>query len=179
MIDRVAPADNTPTITAPPAQRASFEPDKIDGYAALLAFVVGFLFVRYVLLSWNGIGVTLFTFTYAAFAVFYLTRRGYRLGSESIFWLGILLSTGFSYSLWMSQGLRPWRELFLFLTAVYFVLVTAKITLFEGTSDWLPLDGLHGLVVVPFGNFLAQARSVAALRSKDRRAQSGRQVPWR
>ncbi|HSL93806.1 MAG TPA: DUF4173 domain-containing protein [Bacillota bacterium] len=178
MIDKTAPAEIPQAKAFVPAPRPLFTPDRVDGYAALLAFIVGFLFVRFVLLSWQGVGVTIFTIVYAAFSSLYLMKRGHKLDSESIFWLSILIGTGFSYSLWMSQGLRPWRELFLFLTAVYFVLITTKTTLLGKTSDWLPLDGLHGLIVVPLGNMLAQVRSIAGLRSASDRSKPGRNVPW-
>lgn len=172
--------DYLPPLSTAPAtsRRTPYLPDRFDGYAALLAFAVGFLFVRFVLLSWEGIGVTIFTIMYAAFSALYLSKRGCRLDRESVFWLGVLLATGISYSLWTAQGLRPWRELFLFLTAVYFVLVMTRTTLLGRTSDWLPLDGLHGLIIVPFGNFLAQANSIAVLRSANKRKPPGRKIPW-
>jgi hypothetical protein len=143
-------------------QTDPFVPDKIDVAFALLAYVLSFLFVRWVLISWQGWGVSLFTVLYGAFVTTYLRRKNIPIHQESWFWLGILQLTGLSYALWQANGLKPWRELLLFCTAVYWVLSATGMTLLKTTSDWLPLDFLHGLVAVPFRNLGSQYKSMAA-----------------
>ena len=173
-----SPLNTENAATNQPVARDPFRPDATDAFFAILAFALGFLFVRYVLLNWQGFGVTLFTVIYAASATYYMHRKGYHQGTESLFWLVTLLVTGLSYSLWSAPGLRPWRELFLFLTAIYYVAVTTGRTLLGRTSDWLPLDGLHALVVIPLGNFAAQVRSVAWLLASRATGRQKRRIPW-
>lgn len=143
-----------------------FAPDRVDGYFALATFVLGFLFVRWVLMYWQGWGVSLFTVIYVSSVTLYLRHKGRTIPRASWFWLAILVLTGLSYGLWQSYGLQPWREFFLFGVAVYWVLIATDMTLLQGTSDWLPLDGLQGLFVIPLRNFWGQYKGLATLGKK-------------
>lgn len=140
-----------------------FVADKTDSMFALVAFALGFFFMRWVFFSWRGWGVSLFTALYCGAVTLYLRQKGVRMTRAGYFWLTILLLTGISYSLWENNGLEPARDLFLFLTAVYWVLSATGMPLLGKTSDWLPLDGLHGLVVIPWRNFGSQYQSLAVL----------------
>ena len=148
------------------SNRAPFAPDRVDGYYALATFVLGFLFVRWVLLSWQGWGVSLFTVIYVSSVTLYLRHKGKAMPRASWFWLVILVLTGLSYGLWQGNGLEPWREFFLFGAAVYWVLIATDMTLLRGTSDWLPLDGLHGMMVIPLRNLFSQYKGLATLAIK-------------
>lgn len=146
--------------------REPFVPDRVDGYFALATFILGFLFVRWVLMYWQGWGVSLFTVIYVSSVTLYLKRKGRAVPRASWFWLAILVLTGLSYGLWQANGLAPWREFFLFGVAVYWVLMATDMTLLQRTSDWLPLDGLHGLFVIPLRNLFSQYKGLAALGRK-------------
>lgn len=161
--------NDLPTITTasgaqPNRQTEQFTPERADGLFALAAFVLGFVFMRWVFFSWQGWGVAVFTTLYVCSVSLYLRHKGKSMSQAAWFWMAILLLTGFSFALWQGSSLQPWREFFLFGTAVYWVLSACGMTLLGRTSDWLPLDGLHGLVVIPFRNFALQYRSIAILR---------------
>jgi len=142
-----------------------FTPDSTDSTLALVTFALGFLFIRWVFFSWQGYGVSLFTVLFGGAVMYYFKRKGIRIPREAWFWFGVLQLTGLSYALWQANGLAPWRELFLFCTAVYWILSATETTLLGITSNWLPLDFLHGLILTPFRNFGTQYRSLAALRT--------------
>lgn len=163
--------NNLPTSPAfpwpePPLKRPRepFAADKADAVFALVAFALGFFFMRWVFFSWRGWGVSLFTIAYCGTVSLYLRQKRILMTRAGWFWLTILLLTGVSYSLWQANGLQAWRDLFLFLTAIYWVLSATGMSMTGVTSDWLPLDGLHGLVAIPLRNFGIQYQSLATLR---------------
>ncbi|MGI6711906.1 MAG: DUF4153 domain-containing protein [Bacillota bacterium] len=92
----------------------------------------------------------------------------------SFFWLAAVLLTGISYSFWTNNGLEPWRSMFLFFSAVYWVICATGLPLLGETSNWFGLDSINGLFVIPFRNFGCHYRSLAFLGS-NKRAQ-GRQI---
>ncbi|WP_276663042.1 DUF4153 domain-containing protein [Syntrophomonas wolfei] len=154
--------------------REPFASDRKDGIFALLAFVLGFFFVRWVLLSWQGWGVTLFTLGYSAAVMIYFLKKGVHIAREGWFWLAIVVLTGLSYCLWSNNGLEPWRSLFLFCSAVYWILCATGLPILGKTSNWIILDGFNGLFMLPFRNFGCQYKSLAYL-FRNKRAQ-GRQI---
>lgn len=162
-------ASGDSSIPLPAHRSETFKADRTDGLFACLAFALGFLFIRWVLFLGHGWGVSLFTAFYSGVVTLYLSKKGKRMSGEAWFWLAILLLTGLSFSLWPADSLLPWQMLLLFCSAVYWVLSATKMTLFGKTSDWLPLDFLHGLLVIPFMNFGSQYLGMAALRKKQRK----------
>jgi len=142
----------------------TFPVDRVDGIFALIAFALGFFFMRWVFFSWQGWGVALFTAGFSGAVIWYLRRKGIPLQRQSMFWLAVLLLTGLSYALWTGNGISEWRDLFLFLVAVYWVVSATGMSLMGKTSDWLPFDGLNALVAVPWRNASSQYRSLSTLR---------------
>lgn len=73
----------TLTAGAPAKNKASlllnvkdpFEADRKDGIFALVTLVLGFYFARWVLFSWQGWGVTLFTLGYCGAVTLYLLKK--------------------------------------------------------------------------------------------------------
>lgn len=144
--------------------RDAFPVDRVDGIFALIAFALGFLFMRWVFFCWQGWGVSLFTVGFSGAVIWYLRRKGVPQLRSSMFWLTLLLLTGLSYALWPGNGISEWRDLFLFLIAVYWVVSATGMSLMGRTSDWLPFDGLNALVSVPLRNAGSQYRSLSILR---------------
>lgn len=141
--------------------REPFEADSKDGIFALITFVLGFLFVRWVLFSWQGWGVTLFTIAYCSAVTLYLLKKGVHIPRAAWFWLTVVVLTGISFSLWSNNGLEPWRNLFLFCGAVYWVISAAGLPILGKTSNWIGLDGFNGVFLIPFRNFTCQYKSLA------------------
>jgi len=138
-----------------------FEADRNDGIFALVVFVLGFIFVRWVLFSWQGWGVTIFTLGYCGAVTLYLMKKGVHIPRSGWIWLSVVLLTGISFSLWNNNGLEPWRSLLLFGTAVYWVICATGLPILGKTGNWIGLDGLNGLFVIPFRNFGCQYKSLA------------------
>lgn len=151
-----------------------FEADRKDCVFALFSFVLGFFFARWVMFSWQGWGVTVFTIGYCFAITVYLIKKGVRIPRAGYFWLMVVVLIGISYSLYANIGLEPWRSLFLFCAAVYYVLCATGQLIQFNTSNWLFLDGINGLFVIPFKNFFCQYKSLSA--SKHIKRGLGRQV---
>lgn len=145
-----------------------FEADRRDGILALAALVLGFFFARWVLFSWQGWGVMLFTLGYCGTVTLYLLKKGVHIPRAGWFWFTAVVLTGISFSLWSNNGLEPWRSLFLFCSAVYWVISAAGLPLLGKTSNWFLLDSFNGMFVIPFRNFGCQYKSLAFLGSNKR-----------
>ena len=148
-----------------------FKPTMTDFIFALIAFALGYMFTRWVLFIWNGWGVSVFTALYLAAATAYLIRKGaFVLSREAVFWFAVTFLTGISYALWVNQGFAGVRALFLFSSAVYYILVASGTTLMGKTSNFLFLDGIRVVIVLPFRNLLNQYVSFSALVRGEKRS---------
>lgn len=154
------------------AEGKPFLPDRIDAYLACACFVLGFLFIRWVFLSWAGWGVSLFTALYICTVMLYRHYKGKKITGEAWVWLAVLVALGLSFSLWQGNGVFSLRALLLLGTALYWVQLATNMTLCDGTSDWLPLDLLRGIFSVPLKNLGAQSRSLVVLGRQGRRLPS-------
>jgi len=145
-------------------EKEEFRADGGDMAFALFAFVIGYLFVRWLLFSWRGWGTALFTVVYCGGAAIYLLKKGVKIPREGWFWLAVTVLTGLTYALWTGNGLEPYRGLFLFCTAVYSVIAAAGVQILGKTGNWLFLDGINAVFVIPFRNFGAQYKCLAGFR---------------
>jgi len=141
-----------------------FRADGKDIAFSLFAFVIGYLFVRWLLFSWRGWGVALFTLIYCGANTLYLLKKGVKISTGGWFWLAVTVLTGLSYALWTGQGLEPYRGIFLFCTAVYSVIAASGVQILGKTGNWLFLDGINAMFIIPVLNFAAQYRCIAAIR---------------
>lgn len=124
-----------------------------------------------------GTGTALFTalFVVAVLAYVYLAKL--RPPRESWFWLAVLLCLGLIYALpyggWLLGVLHYGALLF---TAEYWTLsVTGRLLKSGKTSNWLPLDTLNALLVLPLGNFMRlPAALVSGCKSLARRVRAAR-----
>ena len=148
------------------ALKEPYKPDNTEGFFAILVFVLGFLFVRWVLFYWQGWSVTFFTAGYLSAITMYFRKKGVLITGEGWFWLAVTALNGISFSLWNNHGLEPWRSLLLFFSAVYWVIYTTGLPLMGKTSNFIGLDFLNGLLNVPFKNFDTQFKSFAFLGRK-------------
>jgi hypothetical protein len=143
-----------------------FKADRKDCIFALFTFVLGFFFSRWVMFSWQGWGVTVFTMGYCTAITMYLMKKGVRISQGGWFWLSTVMLIGISYSLYANNGLEPWRSMLLFCAAVYFVITATGQLILGNTSNWLLLDGINGLFVIPFKNLGSQYKSLSFVKYK-------------
>jgi hypothetical protein len=170
--NRAAPTPIQTTVPKGLKPKEEFRADRKDILLAIGAFVLGYLFVRWLLLSWRGWGVSLFTALYCGTLVCYFTFKKVKIPLAGWFWLAVTVLTGLSYALWAGNGLEPYRGMFLFCTAVYSVITAAGVQIQGKTGNWLFLDGIQAVMIIPFRNLDAQYRSLATLR-KDKEKGKG------
>jgi len=143
----------------------AFKPAMSDFIFALVAFVLGYLFSRWVFFSWQGWGVAAFTAAYLLTATAYLMKKQIFANSAAAwFWLIVTLVAGVSYALWENRGFAPIRAMFLFCAAVYYVIVASGHMIMGKTGNYLLIDGINAVVIIPFRNFFNQYVSFSALR---------------
>lgn len=157
-----------PEMPLQPKGKLPFAADRKDSYFALFAFILGFLFARWVLVSWQGWGVSLFTVAYCSSVTVYLLKKGVRIPRASWFWLAVVMLIGLSFGLWTNNGLAPLHGLLLFGSAVYWILCAAGLLILGKTSNLFVLDGINALFMIPFSNFFCQYKGLAFLTSRKR-----------
>lgn len=157
-------APETAGVGAPLEHKSkeSFIADSRDSIFAIFAFVLGFFFVRWLLFSWQGWGVTVFTIAYCFAITIYLVKKQVKIPPSAYFWLAAVVIIGISYFLYANMGLKPWRNLFLFCAAVYYVIAATGRLVLGNTANWLLLDAVNGLFVIPFKNFGCQYKSLSS-----------------
>lgn len=154
----------SPGVPRKPAE--VFRADRQDGIFALLAYVLGFCFAHWVLFSWRGWAITLFTLAYCIIVTLYLLKKGAHIPRAGWFWLTIVLLTGISFSLWSNDGLGPWPVLLLFCSAVYWIICATGLPILGKTSNLIVLDMLNALLIIPIRNFGCQYKSLIFLGRK-------------
>lgn len=150
-------------ITVPQKGKAPFAADRQDSYFALFAFVLGFLFAHWVFFSWHGWGVTVFTLVFCGSVTWYLLKKGVQITKTGWFWLAVVVLIGLSFGLWSNNGLAPLHGLLLFGSALYWILSATGLLIMGKTSNFIVLDSYNALLVIPFGNFGCQYKSLALL----------------
>jgi hypothetical protein len=139
-----------------------------EQWFALIAFVVGFLFWRWLFIvmafGFQGWGMTLFTLVYVAAVKWYFRSVGVRQNTEARLWLAVVLATALSFAVWNAPVIAPWRFLFLFGAATYWVVMASGNTVKGTTSDWSVLDFLNGIIAVPFLGLGLQYQSLAGIK---------------
>jgi hypothetical protein len=166
--------ESVPEVPILKKGKAPFAADRRDSYFALFAFVLGFLFARWVLFAWQGWGVTLFTLLFCGSVTLYMLKKGVQIPKTSWLWLVVVLLIGLSFSLWTNNGLAPLHGLLLFGSAVYWILCATGLLIQGKTSDLLLLDSYNALLVIPFSNFGCQYKGLALLGNN--KLTRGRQV---
>ena len=143
----------------------AFKPDISDFIFALAVFVLGYMFSCWILFVDSGWGVTAFTTLYLSAVFVYLTKKGVFVKSGATwFWSAVTWVTGLSYMLWQNASTMQYRTMFLFCAAVYYVITASGSTIMGKTGNYLFIDGINAVIVLPFRNFINQYVSLGALR---------------
>lgn len=166
--------------------------EKTPGFTGVdAAFACGFLAVGWLfweLQLWSGwrwfgnagTGTALFTALFAGAVLAYVYLAKLRPPRESWFWLAVLLCLGLGYALPYGGGLLGAVHYgALLFTAGYWTLsATGRLLKSGKTSNWLPLDVLNVLFVLPWGNFMRlPAAFVFGLKGLGRRVRAARSEP--
>ena len=152
-----------------------FKPEISDFVFALIVFILGYIFTREVLFSWRGWIVSVFTTAYLLTVTVYLVMKGVFAGDRATwFWMLATWITGLSYALWENAGFVAVRALFLYSSAIYYVIVASGRAIMGRTSNYLLVDGFNALIIIPFRNFINQYVSFSAIRKGKKR---GRVLP--
>ena len=147
-----------------------FKPDMGDFVFALAAFLLGYLFSSWVFSSLRGWGVAAFTTLYLLAVTAYMKgKRVFTGGRAAWFWFAVTLVSGLSYAIWDNAGFIAVRIMFLFCSAVYYVIIASGSAILGKTGNYLLIDGINAVVILPFRNFINQYVSFSALRKGNRR----------
>ena len=166
-----AQAYGYPAIPVPvklPKRENLFKPEIADLVFALVAFVLGYVFSRWVLFWWLGWGVTAFTAVYLFSVTIYLIKKNvFRQGLATWFWFAVTMTIGASYALWENAGFAFVKALFLFCSATYYLIIASGNPIMGKTGNYLLIDGFNAVIIVPFRNFFNQYVSFSAIGKDD------------
>lgn len=124
--------------------------DIVFSFAILLC---GFLYWNLIQIVSLGLGVTLFTAVLSAATWGYLHAAGLRQSVESLAFLGIVIMSAANFTLFDGIPLKALNFIFLSLSFVYWVCLTAGTRLENKISLYILNDMLRQMLVIPFANF--------------------------
>ena len=151
-------------------ERPAFFPTIRERITAFALYALAYLYARNYLTLFEGEPrhrLWLLVFFAGFVAIAELLHRGVKRRKESWIWLGcaavclasLLLGRGLAWSE-AAEGWGDFTVFFLHAFAVWWLLSRSGL-LCEGKSGrLLPLDALHGFVVIPFRHFFLRARTV-------------------
>ena len=155
----------TPTPAAKPHPAVTF--DRIDGIFALIALVLGYLFLRLVSLFFAGAGIPIFTLCYLLCVILYARVSGRGPARESWGWAAFL----FAFSLLFLKGIygvMVFPALFFLCGAAAYWTLTVFGARVGGRLDGNFLrDLFHALLRVPLCGFGSLPVAAAALAKKE------------
>ena len=154
-------------------EKVVFAPDIYDFYFALFAFILGYLYSRWILFAWTGWGVALFTVLYLIVITTYFMVKDKFVNDRTVwFWFAVTMIVGSSYALFDNPGFSFVRALFLFCSAVYYVMKATGRTILGRTGNYLLIDGINSVIIIPLRNFINQYISLSVPGKKDKRSRS-------
>jgi|GEM_PF-6188010 len=156
-----------PPIPPPPKKNHY---DAADTRFALLAFVLGYLFLWLVGPVALGAGVTLFTLCYAVCVLAYAAACGVKPTRAAWGWLAFLLAMAALFFVGVPTLLTLPAILFLTAIAIYWAMVVFGARTTGRLDAGVLRDGWRGFFELPFGNFAAlpgALRAAAARKTAD------------
>ena len=144
----------------PPPQKNHY--DTADARFALLAFVLGYLFLRLIGLLALGAGVTLFALCYAGCVLAYAAACGIKPTRASWGWLAFLLAMAALFFVGIPAALALPALLFLAAIAVYWAMTVFGARTSGRLDAGVLRDGWRGFFELPFGSFGALPGALGA-----------------
>lgn len=134
----------------PPA--VPYPTSRAETIFALYCLVLGYIFLRWGLFftAWP---TTLFCWMFAAGVLGYAKAKGVQPAASSWYWLAIYLSAGTTYVFWQPGSLYFAQAMLIFFCAVYWVASLFGGLIQNKTSNFMPLDFINILLIVPFSNY--------------------------
>ncbi len=120
---------------------------------SLGVLLCGFLYWNLINVLTLGFGVTLFTAVLCIVTMAYFQTAGLRQRKESLAFLGIIVLSAVSFSLFDGFMIKLLNFMFLTISYVYWVCISAGTRLENKISLYILSDMLYQLLIVPFVNF--------------------------
>ncbi len=127
--------------------------NKADVVFAFAMLLSGFLYWNLINVVSLGLGVTLFAVVLCTAAIVYFKSAGLHQTKESLVCLGIVILSAVNFSLFDGIMIKALNFVFLSLSFVYWVCLSAEMRLENKISLYILSDMLHQLFVIPFYNF--------------------------
>ncbi len=141
---------------ASPIQRTYTAAEQV---AALACAVLGYLFIRWVLIG--AIGVTLFTLLFLGFSILFLYASGRKLTPAAWGWAAVVLVFGLPPALFPTGFIRFLNVVFLIIAGGFFV-----FTATNGHEAFVRRqavsDGVRALLIRPFSAFSTGVEAISA-----------------
>lgn len=142
----------------------AFTAEKSDGLLVILCAVMGYLFFYWMIFWQESSDKVWFTFVVAGLTLAYAFMRKVKIPRASWFWCGILLLTGLSNMWTMDIQLLIWQNQLLAGSYFYWVMVLFGNLAENKTGNFLPLDVVNAVFVIPAYNFGTVGAGLTALK---------------
>lgn len=124
-----------------------------DIVLAFSMLLCGFLYWNLINVISLGLGVTLFAFILCTVTLAYFKTAGLRQSKESLVYLGILVLSAVNFTIFDGVFIKALNFIFLSISFVYWVCVSAGTRLENRISLYFLSDMLRQLIIIPFSNF--------------------------
>lgn len=143
-----------------PKEVVPYPDQPADRRMAAAMFVLAYLMVDLIGIFsssyYYGLRTTVFAVCYSIFIVAYAKMKQHKISREGFIWLAVILVNGLSYTLVYNKSLQWFSFLFLKLSMLYAPIIIFGVGAKRGTSNFLLLDGLNMLFLIPYQNIRAQ-----------------------
>lgn len=127
--------------------------NKADIFLAFAMLLTGFLYWNLINVESLGLGVTLFAVVLCTVTTIYFRSAGLYQTKESLVYLAIVLLSAVNFTLFDGIVIKAFNFIFLSLSFVYWVCLSAGKRLENKISLYIISDMLRQLFVIPFYNF--------------------------
>jgi len=141
--------------------------NKADIILAFAMLLTGFLYWNLINIDSLGLGVTLFAVVLCTATIVYFRSAGLVQTKESLVYLGIVILSAVNFTLFDGIVIKAFNFIFLSLSFVYWVCLSAGKRLENKISLYIISDMLRQLFVIPFYNFTGCFVGVSQLFSKN------------
>ena len=143
-----------------------FRPNTSEIKLSLLTLLLGFLFIRWVFFAFKGVGVFLFSLLFSIIAISTLRKEESFDVKSAQAWFGFTIALGMSYATFDNAMLLPFKNIILIFTAAYAVLASSGNRVKNELGNWLVIDLIYALGIMPFSNFSLEFKAIYAMRTK-------------
>lgn len=124
----------------------------LDVAFAVIMLVMGFLMIKLVFSSDQGLGVSVFTLLFCGTLIYWFRANQIKLPRASYLYLGLILITGLYFLIFDNPLLKSLALILLIFMVIYYVMSVTGLRTGKRLDQYLGFDLFDGLLGIPFAH---------------------------